>query len=174
MNPLPERFWAKVAVTPSCWLWVAYRDPNGYGRVAMGDGPRLAHRVAYEALVGAVPDGLDLDHLCRVRNCVNPDHLEPVSHAENMRRGEFAQRDHCARGHEYTPENTKLNDKGHRYCRTCAYERDARRADDRASRAAEAAPHGTLSGYTRWKCRCAECRAANTAYMKEWRASRVA
>lgn len=86
--PLRERFEAKYVVTPGgCWRWIGTRTPEGYGqiRVAVGE-VAYAHRVAYELLVGPIPEGLHIDHLCRVRACVNPAHLEPVTQAENNRR----------------------------------------------------------------------------------------
>ena len=70
-----------------CWLWRGKRDSNGYGQVRVGDRLQMAHRTVYEQFNGPIPEGKGLDHLCRVRNCVNPDHLEPVSSRENTRRG---------------------------------------------------------------------------------------
>lgn len=85
-----ERFWQKVEKTSSCWLWRGHVKATGYGQVAFERGPVkkkfLAHRVSYELLVGPVPQGLTLDHLCKVRRCVNPAHLEPVTQKENARR----------------------------------------------------------------------------------------
>lgn len=82
------RFWAKVDKTDSCWLWTASVNQLGYGRFRVDNTTRVtAHRYAYETLVGPIPDGQELDHLCRVRSCVNPAHLEPVSHRENVLRG---------------------------------------------------------------------------------------
>lgn len=69
-----------------CWLWTGYVAAGGYGEFHLAGRTRKAHRVAYELLVGPVPEGLDLDHLCRVRRCVNPEHLEPVTRQENLRR----------------------------------------------------------------------------------------
>jgi len=74
--------WSHVVIGESCWLWTGPLNPGGYGT----NGGRLAHRVVYERLIGQIPAGLTLDHLCRVRNCVNPQHLEPVTIAENLRR----------------------------------------------------------------------------------------
>lgn len=124
-----ERFWAKVAEPDGngCRLWTASVDVGGYGSFKLDGAMRKAHRVAYEWTRGPIPDGLCLDHLCRVRSCVNPDHLEPVTQQENMRRGEMwtrrsaqqRSRTHCLRGHEYTPENTRIRPKG-RECRMCS------------------------------------------------------
>lgn len=102
-GPLPERFWKKVDKTASCWLWTASLA-KGYGQFHMNGALRMAHRVAYEALIGPIAVGLDLDHLCRVPRCVNPDHLEPVTHRENVLRSEsFAakqvMRTECPHGH---------------------------------------------------------------------------
>lgn len=84
-----ERILTKRQITPSgCWLWTGARNDSGYGRVGIGGSRTGAvHRVAYELLIGPVPAALDLDHLCRVRHCFNPKHLEPVTRSENLRRG---------------------------------------------------------------------------------------
>ena len=103
-------------LTTPCTLWEGKLDRDGYGR--MDDGQRLAHRVAYEVFIGPIPDGHELDHLCEVRPCVNVLHLEPVTHAEHMRR-RAAKRTHCRHGHEYTPENTYRTPVGARQCRVC-------------------------------------------------------
>lgn len=110
-----------------CWVWVAGKSPLGYGRFGVGSNTYLAHRIVYEALVGPVPDGLELDHLCRNPSCVNPGHLEPVTHAENMRRGANANKTHCPNGHEYTPENTHIRSSGWRQCRACHREQELAR-----------------------------------------------
>ena len=116
--PSEERFWAKVNKTETCWLWTGARS-RGYGSFPM-DGLGGAHRWAYLHLVGPIPEGLELDHLCRVRHCVRPDHLEPVTHAENMRRGVWNNRlkTHCVHGHPFDEANTTWW-KNKRSCRTC-------------------------------------------------------
>lgn len=128
MNEL-SRLLAKVNKTDSCWIWMASQNGHGYGQFRYRGMTRSAHRAAYELLVGPIPDGLDLDHICRVRNCVNPDHLEPVTHAENVRRGnsgsKWAAKTHCPHGHAYTPENTVHYPSGSRACRTCQRGRTA-------------------------------------------------
>lgn len=84
---LADRFWAKVEKSDSCWLWTGALFPsNGYGALHLDGAAVPAHRVSYELNVGPIPDGLTIDHLCRVRACVRPDHLEPVTQAENLRR----------------------------------------------------------------------------------------
>ena len=108
-----ERFWVKVEKTESCWIWTGAHKNSGYGSFWAGDRSVLAHRYSWALEHGPVPEGLELDHLCRVRDCVRPDHLDPVDHAENSRRGllgwaspQRTRPTHCPQGHEYTPENT--------------------------------------------------------------------
>lgn len=118
-----DRFWAKVDKTDGCWLWSAARTADGYGNIKVDGKARRAHRLAYELSVGEIPAGLDLDHLCRNRSCVNPDHLEPVTRRENVLRGDGlaalrAKQTHCKSGHEFTPENTYTGSGG-RSCRRC-------------------------------------------------------
>lgn len=121
---LPERFWGKVSVEPNtgCWLWTATCS-GGYGRYSLAGEMKNAHRVAYQALVGPIPKTLHMDHLCRVRSCCNPEHLEPVSPGENIRRGDtgklLADKTHCPQGHPYSGDNL-FYDAGARKCRTCA------------------------------------------------------
>lgn len=123
------RFWAKVEVTEGCWLWRGYIDAAGYGRFT-SDGTPIAHRVAYQFIVGRIPEGMELDHLCRQRNCVNPDHLEPVTHHVNMLRGCQAQQTHCINGHPFDAENTRIRVRRdgttYRQCYPCVRERGRR------------------------------------------------
>jgi hypothetical protein len=114
-----------------CWPWTGARNSSGYGVIRIDDKTQQAHRVTYERFVGPIPDGMELDHLCRVRHCVNPAHLEPVTRHENWRRGEApsavnARKTHCDSGHEFTPENTYVKPRGGRECRTCMSERRRR------------------------------------------------
>ena len=124
---LPHRFWSKVQVNDEtgCWEWTAARTGPGYGAFRLADRVRSAHRLAYLTLVGPVPDETPhLDHLCRVRHCCNPAHLEPVTHVENHRHGRWASATHCTRGHSYA-EFGWVNPRGHRMCRKCKVVRRA-------------------------------------------------
>lgn len=130
-----DRFWAKVDVggPDDCWLWTAYKNKYGYGsfKPAHEASPAMAHRWAYECVTRQpIPQGLVLDHLCGVRHCCNPHHLEPVTVAVNVERSSLmesvrrrqAARTHCPHGHPYSPENTRMKkSRGTlvRVCRTC-------------------------------------------------------
>lgn len=126
-----RNLWNKVLVTESCWLWTGATDRNGYGLWSppKSSGLRMgvAHRFAYMALVGPIPEGLELDHLCRTKGCVNPSHLEPVTRQENMRRVRWT-KTHCPNGHDLNADNNRyVRPNGHDYsCRACHRE-DARR-----------------------------------------------
>ena len=119
----------KIKVDPSgCWLWTAYKTQNGYGQFSIEGRGRYVHRVTYVNRYGPVPKGLTLDHLCRTRHCVNPDHLEPVTNTENVLRGEGwaaknARKTHCLQGHEFTASNTYVS-WGRRNCRVCKLTRN--------------------------------------------------
>lgn len=134
IRPTPDqRFWQKVDQSGGCWLWTAGTTEWGYGSFWTGERRVKAHRWSYEHLVGPIPEGLTLDHLCRNPPCVNPAHLEPVTGAENTRRGGNALKTHCPQGHEYDAKNTR-HCHGSRFCRAC----DAaahRRAKERKSQA---------------------------------------
>lgn len=118
---LRERIEARVIKTDHCWFWTAAVNRNGYGLIGVTvDGhrkTRLAHRVSYEAFIGPIPDGMVLDHRCRNRACVRPDHLDPVTQEVNVRRGASTERrTHCGNGHEFTKANTRWV----RVCITCS------------------------------------------------------
>lgn len=169
-----ELFWSKVDKSGDCWLWTA-ATTKGYGRV---NGRQMAHRVAYEELVGAVPEDHVLDHRCHSddlgcpggecihRRCVNPDHLEPVTQRENVMRGrgltaELARRTTCKEGHPLAQSGPK------RRCRKCTNRsleasRQRRRAAFAAGQLAKPPAHGTTAAYG-LGCKCDPCRAAGRA-----------
>lgn len=136
ITPLFDRFLEKLEPSSDfeCWEWKGTVN-HGYGRIYVNNPPwsSPAHRVSYELLVGPIPEGLHIDHLCRNTLCVNPDHLEPVTPAENTRRGSAARRtDFCKYGHSF--EDALINPKGHRSCRTCVNERRRARYRKRVGR----------------------------------------
>lgn len=127
-EPREERFWRQVRKTRGCWYWKGHLNRAGYGRFKDFDGrSREAHRVAWELTRGEIPP--NLDHLCRRRNCVRPSHLEPVTHQENVLRGESfaainARKTHCPKGHPYSRENTYVyNNPYSRRCKICRAEK---------------------------------------------------
>lgn len=120
---------ARINFTETCWLWTGSIRPNGYGKLTTPDATLSAHRAVYEMVRGPIPPGLDLDHLCRVRHCVNPAHLEPVTRRENLLRGAtipaaHASREQCRKGH---PLDGFKRTEGARYCKTCHRERQRAR-----------------------------------------------
>ena len=130
-----ERFWKYVQKTNSCWLWTGSLSPQGYGQFHLNGGPKLAHRIAYEWMVGPIPNGMDLDHVlangCTNRNCIKaisdefgPAHLEAVSRYENIIRGTAptainARKTHCIRGHELSGSNLINRTRKTRECKIC-------------------------------------------------------
>lgn len=128
MLTLEERFWPKVDVTGGCWLWTGATNGVGYGCICRGRplrGNEYAHRLSYAWANGVIPEGLDIDHLCRVRNCVNPSHLEAVTRSVNLRRSPLVGRTRpvrmtCPSGHVLRDENLRINSLGWRSCRMCS------------------------------------------------------
>ena len=121
-QPPEERFWGKVLWYGDCAIWQGALSWNGYGQFWTGTRKQVAHRFAYEFYIGDVAAGLELDHLCCNRSCVNPFHLEPVTGSVNCRRGlRHTLITHCPYGHPYTKENTyiRANGKYRRECRMC-------------------------------------------------------
>lgn len=121
----PERFWEKVEKSDGCWMWTGAKDKDGYGQTAIGHHHLHAHRVAYELMVGPLPDELVTDHLCRTPSCVNPAHIEPVTVRENVLRGVSlaaanAVKTHCPQGHPLSGDNVfSVTGQRGRRCRTC-------------------------------------------------------
>lgn len=131
-----EKFHARVQMQAGgCWLWTGATVNTGYGRFTDRDRDWLAHRWAFEHLVAPIPQGMVIDHLCRVRLCVNPEHLESVTQAENVRRENLANgrgvaRTHCPQGHPYSGGNLVIGVDGRsRLCRECHRASDRRRRE---------------------------------------------
>ena len=130
LKSLPTKFWQQVDINFSsgCWIWTGVHFDSGYARYrnkSLSSSER-AHRVVYETLVGPIPNGLVLDHLCEIKDCVNPMHVEPVTDSENLHRSGITNnsinraKTHCIKGHEFTRENTIIARNGtKRVCRTC-------------------------------------------------------
>lgn len=113
-----DLFMTRIRKTETCWLWTGTLTAHGYARYS----GTVAHRLLWEHVHGPLAPGLELDHLCRVRHCVNPDHLEPVTHTENVRRGNGGRNPaiRCPRGHEYAGSNVYVRPDGRgRGCRAC-------------------------------------------------------
>jgi len=163
-----ERLMEKVDTSGDCWLWTGYVKPNGYGAMWIAPADRegssdkeYVHRLMYRWRIGVIPPGHEIDHLCRNRRCVRPNHLEAVTNRENQRRGfgfsgVNARKTHCPHGHPYDAENTYVSANGHRQCKAC---RERKRAE-------------YMPAYAK------DYRAKNrdkvNAYKREWRAKRRA
>ena len=126
---LPDRFWSKRVPEPNsgCWLWIGAHDEKGYSLIGWNGKTGKGHQIAYRALVGGIPPGLEIDHrVCSTRDCVNPAHMLPVTHKANVARGDSGRerrdRTHCRMGHEYSNRNTRIavkNGRRYRACREC-------------------------------------------------------
>lgn len=137
-----SRFARKMVRRPDgCWIWTGATNDGGYGQLRADDRVQYAHRLAYETFVGPIPDGLQIDHLCRTRLCVNPAHLEPVTQRENILRGESPQAlrsraTHCIAGHPLSGGNLYIRPDGKgRHCRTCQRRRNRETRRRRRQRA---------------------------------------
>lgn len=125
-STVAEKLALNHVVDGECWRWTGAHTRKGYGQLKVNGRVQSVHRLAYEEWVGEIPNGHDVDHVaaagCRHRDCIRPEHLEAVTHAENIARM-VALITHCPQGHEYTPENTIVGTKGNgyraRHCRTC-------------------------------------------------------
>ena len=121
---LPKSLEERIVRTPTCWVWLGGHNSEGYSQVQWEGRPLGAHRVIYEALYGPVPEGLEIDHLCRNPGCVNPAHLEAVTHSENIRRGRSSgggrkEGKVCKHGHDLTDPLNRTSARQGRRCRIC-------------------------------------------------------
>ena len=126
-QPVEPRLWSKVDKTATCWVWRGLLDTSGYGQIKVNGKFKQVHRVVFELLVGPVPLNLELDHLCRNKACVNPDHLESVTHQVNVLRGcgppaMNARKTHCPEGHALTKDNLVKCLLPARQCHKCMLE----------------------------------------------------
>lgn len=142
MTTMSDRILQRVVVDESgCWIWQGYLNPvNGYGYLYRPEprGNCIAHRISYEEFVEEIPPGHDIDHLCRVRACVNPAHLEAVTRGENNRRARTPEIEtHCRRRHPFNPENTYTRPNGERQCKACRLARQRRWRQQQTAREAQ-------------------------------------
>lgn len=172
---MPDRFWNKIEVNgdTGCWEWTASKNHNGYGLYVVSIKPRKlqgAHRAAFIAL-RFDPEELVCDHLCRVRHCVNPNHMRAVTIRTNTLAGTGysavnARKTHCPQGHPYDGENLLLEEDGSRKCRTCRNRRGGN-----AVHSGNNSEHGTPGKY-RSGCSCRECKDGQRDRMRVYRATR--
>lgn len=140
IRSLEDRFVDKVSIGDGCWEWLAAKNNRGYGVLYRGGKPShmtYAHRVSYEAFVGPIPAGLQIDHLCNNKACVKPSHLKPVTGRENVLRSETAPtavnaaKTECIHGHLFDEVNTYVDKRGRRHCRACSKLSERRRKQRR-------------------------------------------
>lgn len=144
LDQLPAHWRDRIQIGPippgldtPCWIWTGSGNGDGYGQASYQGKQQFVHRVAYTIIVGPIPDGLQIDHLCRVRHCLNPQHLEPVTSLENSLRSDRATRTRCIRNHPLSGHNLiikKSGARGRRECRTCALAATHRSAERRKAR----------------------------------------
>ncbi len=160
-EPLDQRILRLTDRSGECWLWLGRRNPKGYGQMTIAKHQRSAHRVSYETFVGSVPEGMELDHLCRVRHCVNPAHLEPVTHEENQRRaiaatglvagkraGGMRVGERCSKGHVVDGDNVAER-RGRVCCLTCRREQNRLSAAKGRSRQRSYTDHAKVAASAR-------------------------
>lgn len=142
-RPVLDRLMERTEIDPitGCWLWTGPQNGRGYGQMWVGNSKLYVHRVSYEEYIGPIPDGLQLDHRCRTRNCLRPGHLEPVTGKVNILRGTSfsavnARKTKCSKGHEFSRENTWVSSRNRRICRACERERSRIKYARRTARAA--------------------------------------
>lgn len=128
LEQIKQKILSKILIDPNteCWLWQGYADRDGYARIeVIGGKNKFVHRLSYEAFTGSIPEGMSIDHICKNRGCCNPKHLQQLSIKENILRGDGAssknnKKTHCNEGHEFSAENTYINNRSARVCKTCA------------------------------------------------------
>lgn len=134
LKELPKNIREKIWVNPEtgCWEWIgSLTAPNGYAQIGINGDKIVVHNLVYELLIGKMDDGLEPDHICLIKRCVNPEHIEPVTHSENVKRAQslLPKKTHCPSGHEYVGDNLYVNPNTEfKHCRKCQSERNDARA----------------------------------------------